>query len=64
MFVCVCNALGEDQVRNAARKGAPCPRAAYLSLGCEPQCCSCLEHAAEIIEQERSNLLAVESRAA
>lgn len=64
MFVCVCNALGEDQVRSAARKGAPCPRTAFRSLGFEPQCCSCLEHAAEIIDEERSKLVSVRSRAA
>ena len=64
MFVCVCNAIGEDQVRHAARKGAPCPSAAFRSLGCEPQCCACLEHAAEIIDEERSRLLSVNTRAA
>ena len=64
MFVCVCNAIGEDQVRRAARKGAPCPRAAFRTLGCEPQCCTCLDYAAEIIDDERSRMLSVKSRAA
>ena len=64
MIVCVCNDLCEEQVRGAARKGAPCPKAAYRSLGCEPECCSCLDYAAEIIDEERSKLVGVRSRAA
>ena len=64
MIVCVCNALCEDEVRQAARAGAPCASSAYAHLGCEVQCGSCLPYAREIVEAERSNLLAVESRAA
>ena len=64
MIVCVCNAICEEQVRSLARKGAPCPQAAYRRLGCEPQCCSCLDYAAEIIDEERSKLLPERARAA
>jgi bacterioferritin-associated ferredoxin len=53
MIVCVCNALTETEVREAARKGAHTPEAAYESLGCEPQCGCCLDYAKEIIEEER-----------
>ena len=53
MIVCVCNAIREDEVLEAARKGAICPRDAYQSLGFEPQCGCCLNCAQEIIDEER-----------
>jgi bacterioferritin-associated ferredoxin len=55
MIVCVCNALTEDEVREAARAGATCPYSAYARLGCEPQCGCCLDYAQEIIDEERPN---------
>lgn len=55
MIVCVCNALTEDEVREAARGGATCPTNAYARLGCEPQCGCCLDYAQEIIDEERPN---------
>lgn len=64
MIVCICNAISEDQVRGAARKGAACPRAAYRSLGKEPQCCTCLCYAQEIIDDERANAPRVNAKAA
>ena len=53
MIVCVCNALTEDEVREAACSGATCPTNAYARLGCEPQCGCCLDYAQEIIDEER-----------
>lgn len=64
MIVCSCNAIREDEVRAAARRGCPCPDSAYRSLGCEMQCGSCRDYAAEIIDEERSELLSVDARAA
>ncbi|MDP9423429.1 MAG: (2Fe-2S)-binding protein [Pseudomonadota bacterium] len=64
MIVCVCNAIREDELRAAARKGVPCPRTAYKSLGCDVQCGTCLPCAREVIDDERAQLLAVEARAA
>ena len=55
MIVCVCNALTEDEVREAARSGATCPISAYAHLDCEPQCGCCLDYAQEIIDEERPN---------
>ncbi len=54
MIVCVCNAITEDEVRQAARAGATCPFNAYGKLGTEPQCGCCLKYAQEIIEEERA----------
>jgi bacterioferritin-associated ferredoxin len=64
MILCVCNALTEDEVRAAARRGAPCAETAYRSLGCELQCGTCLCYAEDVIAEERSDLLTVRSKAA
>ena len=64
MIVCVCNAIREDELRAAARQGAPCPRAAFKSLGCQPQCGTCLPCAREVIDDERSQMLSTSARAA
>jgi bacterioferritin-associated ferredoxin len=64
MIVCVCNAIREDELRAAARSGAPCPHSAYKSLGCEPQCGSCLPWAKDVIDEERSCILATDAKAA
>jgi bacterioferritin-associated ferredoxin len=53
MIVCVCNAITEKDVREAARNGARAPEAAYASLDCEPQCGCCLDYAQEIIDEEQ-----------
>ena len=54
MIVCVCNAITETEVREAARAGATCPDAAYARLGCEPHCGCCLDYAQELIDEVRS----------
>ena len=64
MIVCSCNAIRETEVRSAARRGCPCPDSAYRSLGCEMQCGSCRDFAAEIIDDERAALLHTDARAA
>ena len=64
MIVCICNRITEDEVRRAARAGAPCSRSVYAHLGCEIQCGSCVCHAQEIIDDERAALLKVDSQAA
>jgi len=53
MIVCVCNAISEKEVREAARKDARTPEAAYATYDCEPQCGCCLDYAQEIIDSER-----------
>ena len=53
MIVCVCNAIREDEVREAARKGSTNPLEAFKSLGCEPQCGCCLTYAEDLIDEER-----------
>ena len=64
MILCICNALTEDEVRAAGRRGAPSAEVAYRSLGCEVQCGTCLCYADEVIAEERAKLLSVDARAA
>ena len=56
MIACVCNAITEDEVRAVARSGARTTEQAYASLGCEPQCGSCLCYTQELIDEELSKL--------
>jgi bacterioferritin-associated ferredoxin len=53
MILCVCNAITEDEVRELARGGARTPEEAYATLGCEPQCGSCLCYAQQLMDDER-----------
>lgn len=54
MIVCVCNALKERDVREAARvAGKNCPKAAYAQLGCKPKCGQCLPFAREVVSEAR-----------
>lgn len=53
MYVCVCNAIRESELRSAA---VHCPgdaEAVYAALGRRPNCGSCLDDAEAIVRQER-----------
>lgn len=55
MFVCICNALRETEVRSVVReRAAGCAQSAYAALGCRPQCGQCLPHAQEIVREEQA----------
>jgi len=54
MIVCVCNAIREEQVREAARTGASTPGQAYARVGCKARCGSCLPFARALIDEERA----------
>jgi bacterioferritin-associated ferredoxin len=54
MVVCVCNAIKERDVREAARGGATSACQAYRALGRSPKCGQCVPFAREIINQERA----------
>mgnify|MGYP002777080890 FL=1 len=52
MYVCVCNALRERDVKAAARAaGKACPRAAYAHLGAKVKCGQCLPFAREVVSE-------------
>lgn len=54
MVVCVCNAIREKDVREAARSGCTNPLSAYASLGRRPRCGQCVPFAREIIASEQA----------
>jgi bacterioferritin-associated ferredoxin len=50
MIVCVCNALRERDVKQAARAaGKSCPHAAYAHLGARVKCGQCIPFAREVV---------------
>lgn len=52
MYVCICNAIKESDLRSAARCCRGDAEALYASLGRTPQCRQCLDEAEEIIADE------------
>lgn len=54
MLVCVCNAIRECQVREAARSGSTTPCQAYRQLGRQAKCGQCTSYARMIIDEERA----------
>lgn len=54
MVVCICNAIRECDVRNAARGGATSACQAYRALGRQPKCGQCVPFARSIIDSERA----------
>ena len=55
MVVCVCNAIREKDVREAARNGADTPCSAYAQYGRRPKCGQCVSLARTIIAAERAS---------
>jgi len=41
MYVCLCNAITDSQVRAAGAAGARRPREVFETCGCGAQCASC-----------------------
>ena len=54
MVVCVCNAIRERDVREAARGGAVSACQAYRALGLQAKCGQCIPYARSIIDEERA----------
>lgn len=62
MYVCICNAIRETDLRNAARVCAGNAETLYAALGKTPQCRQCLDDADDIIADARcGRLRAVEA---
>ena len=53
MYVCICNAIRETELRSAARRCPGDADAVYAALGKRPQCAQCLDDAAEVLIEER-----------
>ena len=65
MYICICNAIRENDLRKAALACDGDAEATYACLGKRPNCGQCLEEAQEIIDAERAaakcDFLAVEA---
>ena len=53
MYVCICNAIREKDLRSVAVRCSGNAEACYHALGRPPQCRQCLDDAAEILLDER-----------
>lgn len=53
MYVCICNAIRESELRTAARGCCGDAESIYVSLGRPPQCRQCIEEAEDIVSEER-----------
>jgi bacterioferritin-associated ferredoxin len=56
MYVCICNAIRETELRAAARTCPGGPEEVYASLGKVPQCRQCFEQASAILLDARAKL--------
>lgn len=53
MYVCVCNAIRECDLRRAALRTSGDAEAVYAALGKRPNCGSCLQEADAVVFEER-----------
>ena len=53
MYVCICNAIRESELRRAAHHVPGNAEACYAALGKRPQCGQCLDDAEAIVTEER-----------
>ena len=63
MYICICNAIRECDLRHTARRCPGDAEAVYAALGKRPNCGQCLEEADEILLEEREGAF-VPARAA
>jgi bacterioferritin-associated ferredoxin len=55
MYVCICNAIRECELRSAAKACAGDVDAVYAALGKEPLCGQCLDEAMHVMIDERES---------
>jgi bacterioferritin-associated ferredoxin len=53
MYICICNAIRETELRRLARDCPGDAEALYARLGKAPQCGQCLDDADEIVAEAR-----------
>ncbi|NKJ42776.1 ferredoxin [Novosphingobium sp. SG720] len=59
MYICICNAIREKDLRQAARCHARGDaEALYGTLGCRAQCRQCLDDADDVVADERACAMA------
>lgn len=50
MYVCICNAITDGEVRSLASQGCQTAAQVYRSLECRPQCCKCVTDIRRLID--------------
>ncbi len=55
MYICICHALKERDVRNVLSEGDVSLSGVYKKLGCRPRCGKCLGMMAEIVASHCPN---------
>ena len=58
MFICICNAVRETDLRRAACEQRGDAETLYTRLGFAPQCRQCLQEADMIVEEARASMAA------
>ena len=53
MYVCICNAIRENDLRRCAKRCGGDAEACYAALGKMPSCGTCLDRADDILAEER-----------
>ena len=56
MYVCLCNGVTDRHIRDAVDKGCTSVGELTMRTGCGANCGSCLDMAAEMIDQMRAEL--------
>jgi bacterioferritin-associated ferredoxin len=51
LYICLCNALTDTDVRQAADQGACRPRQVYEACGCMAQCGSCTKQILALLRE-------------
>ena len=55
MYVCICNAIRNCELRSAARSCTGDAESIYIALGRPPQCRQCIDDAEDIIAEVRAH---------
>jgi bacterioferritin-associated ferredoxin len=53
MYICICNAIREAELRRVARRCPGDAEACYSAIGKQPSCGTCLDKADDIVLEER-----------
>lgn len=61
MYVCICNALTEKQIRTVVGQDGCTTAKVYVRLGCAPQCGKCVPYVREMVNEHRAAANAAES---
>lgn len=61
MYVCICNAVTEREVRECVRKGATCVEDLTFRLGIGAGCGRCRECAKEVLEKAQGKAVGLAS---